>query len=236
MKSISLLDIIFEYYEPESRGIYRDMGQYISIPYSSYKQPATKVDRTDGGISGGLSEFIDIPVVPVEALTGYLIKYMQSAIKNVSSQTAPNQPHYIEPGLLNSLKSIVQELRDFQQKLRLEFSRQFEFPVQAEKRVFLPSSVYYNKTDIGLETIYRPMVPIVSIIDYLIGSIKTVLKNSKTYTRLREKDIDYVSPSQLSTFRKIIKELLNLSEELRYNFPEQFKLSTHQSAKQFLKK
>lgn len=236
MNSISLLELILEEYEPEQKGSFKDIGQYISIPYASYMLPSKKVNSKEGGVSGGLSEFIDIPIVPVETLTGHLIKYMQSAIKNISSQTTPGQAHYIEPNLLFNLKSITQELKDFQVKLKTEFSRQFKFPIQSEKRIFLPSSVYYNKTDIGLETIYRPMVPIVSIIDYLVGSIKTVLKNSKTYTRLREKDIDYVSPSQLSTFRKIIKELLNLSEELRYNFPEQFKLSTHQSAKQFLKK
>lgn len=236
MKNISILKIVLEEYEPEKKGVLKDIGQYITIPYSSYKTPSIRTDTGNRGVSGGLSKFIDTPIVPVEALTGHLVKYIQAAIKNISSQTTPDQPHYIDPELVSSLNSIIQELKDFQVKLRTDFERQFKFPAQPEKRIFIPSSVFYTKTDTGIETVFRPMVPIVSIIDYLVGSIKAVIRNSKTYTKLRDKDIDYVSPSQLSYFRKIVKELEYLSEELRYNFPEQFKLSTHQSAKQFLQK
>jgi len=222
MKNLSLINLILDEVSPSKPGLYKSRGEYIDIPSRSH-MVSGPYDPETRRIS---SEIYKTPFVPVVALTEYLIKYIQSAVKNISSQTTPDDPHYISPSYLIDLKLIIKELNGFIESIKDRYYKQFEFPTtKYTKRLFVPSSVYKDESG---KTIYRPITPVYTILNELISELEYIIKFSKKY-KTKPTDIDFISVDELTDMRKVIRELKIFQSELKRKFSDQLDLPTFQS-------
>lgn len=222
IKNLSLINLIVNEVNPSKPGLHKSRGEYIDIPSRSH-MVSGPYDPETRRIS---SEIYKVPFVPVVALAEYLIKYIQSAVKNVSSQTSPQDPHYISPSYLIDLKLIVRELNGFVDSIKDRYYKQFEFPVSKyTKRLFVPSSVY--KDDSG-KTIYRPMTPVYAILNELISELEYIIKFNTKY-KTKPTDIDFISVDEITDIRKVVRELKIFQSEIKRKFSDQLDLPTFQS-------
>lgn len=221
-KKILLTNLILEDFNPSNPGLFKSRGEYIDVPSKTHIK-SSPYDPETRKIS---SEIIRTPFVPVVTLIDHLVNYIKAALKNVSSQTSPEDLHYIPPSYQNELKLIINELEGFKEYIKDRYDRQFEFSVSNyQRRVFIPSSVYKDKSG---NTLYRPMVPIHRVLQDLISEIQSILLYAKKY-RTKPSDVDFISPDEIDDLKKVVREFKVFEKEINRKFSEQLELPTFQS-------